>query len=190
MNILDKCPVPHLQESWEFNKLAEIYTTLAPAKVIEIGSFYGATLWYWITGSKNIQRVTSVDYPIGPADGRYNEMIQSRAQWSGWAEESRVCLYDIQGDSHARATVERVAQIYPDNDVDFLFIDGDHSYRGVRADYLNYSQFVRPGGLIVFHDIIGLPDVSKFWRELKSASRCMEIFGGAGGWGIGIIEKQ
>jgi hypothetical protein len=34
--------------------------------------------------------------------------------------------------------------------LDLLFIDGDPSYEGVKADFVNYSQLVRPGGLIGF----------------------------------------
>lgn len=36
--------------------------------------------------------------------------------------------------------------------IDFLFIDGDHSVEGVRSDWDNYSPFVRSGGIIAFHD--------------------------------------
>ena len=34
--------------------------------------------------------------------------------------------------------------------LDLLFIDGDHSYEGVRQDYKMYSKLVRDGGLIAF----------------------------------------
>lgn len=37
--------------------------------------------------------------------------------------------------------------------IDILFIDGDHSYKGVIDDYNLYHPRVRKGGLIVFHDI-------------------------------------
>jgi predicted O-methyltransferase YrrM len=36
--------------------------------------------------------------------------------------------------------------------VDVLFIDGDHSYEGVKKDYENWVQTVKPGGHILFHD--------------------------------------
>lgn len=35
---------------------------------------------------------------------------------------------------------------------DILFIDGDHSKRGVIFDFENYNEFVNPGGFIVFDD--------------------------------------
>ena len=38
-------------------------------------------------------------------------------------------------------------------ELDFLFIDGDHSYAGVKQDFEKYSGYVKRGGLIAFHDI-------------------------------------
>jgi cephalosporin hydroxylase len=45
--------------------------------------------------------------------------------------------------------------------VDFLWIDGDHTYEGCKADYENYSPLVVPGGLIGIHDY-NMPDVRRF----------------------------
>ena len=36
--------------------------------------------------------------------------------------------------------------------IDLLFIDGDHSYKMVITDFLNFSPFVNKGGFIVFDD--------------------------------------
>jgi len=38
------------------------------------------------------------------------------------------------------------------NHVDLLFIDGDHSYEGVKADWDAYKKFLRAGSIAVFHD--------------------------------------
>jgi predicted O-methyltransferase YrrM len=56
--------------------------------------------------------------------------------------------------------------------VDFLFIDGDHRYEGVKRDFEMYSPLVRRERIIAFHDIVpeppenvgGVPD---FWNEIK-----------------------
>lgn len=37
--------------------------------------------------------------------------------------------------------------------LDLLFIDGDHSYEGVKADWENYRNFLTTGAIVVFHDI-------------------------------------
>lgn len=191
-NVLDKCPVPILQEPWEFEKLVEVYKAHAPKKVLEIGSFYGGTLWYWATYTMGLVRLTSVDYPIGPADGRYEEMKAARDRWPEWTGNKTWVkeFDDIKGDSHDPVIIEQVKRLYPDNDIDFLFIDGDHSYNGVKADYENFAPLVRPGGLIVLHDVYGLPEVNQFWKELKQTERTQTIIGQPGGWGIGIIEKK
>ncbi|HEV2489373.1 MAG TPA: class I SAM-dependent methyltransferase [Candidatus Acidoferrales bacterium] len=36
--------------------------------------------------------------------------------------------------------------------IDLLFVDGDHSERGVQRDWDDWSRFVVPGGIVVFHD--------------------------------------
>ncbi|HVQ40327.1 MAG TPA: class I SAM-dependent methyltransferase, partial [Pyrinomonadaceae bacterium] len=36
--------------------------------------------------------------------------------------------------------------------VDFLFIDGDHSYEGCLRDWREWSPFVNLGGIVAFHD--------------------------------------
>jgi cephalosporin hydroxylase len=178
-------PVPVLQSEWEFKSLLRRYTQRNNTKVVEVGSFYGGTLWYWIHFNENLKSLTSIDYPIGPSDARYEEMLRCRAMWPEWT--AGIEFHDIQGDSHNSITVHRVKQLYPANDVDFLFIDGDHSYQGVKADFENYSPLVRPGGLVVLHDISGLPEVRQYWQEIKPHHKTTEIFE-PGGWGIGIIE--
>ena len=40
-----------------------------------------------------------------------------------------------------------------DKEIGMLFIDGDHSYIGVKND-IRWTEFVVPGGLIAFHDYL------------------------------------
>jgi predicted O-methyltransferase YrrM len=39
-----------------------------------------------------------------------------------------------------------------DTPLDFLMIDGDHSEQGVQRDWDDWSPFVTPGGVVIFHD--------------------------------------
>ncbi|MHC4911736.1 MAG: FkbM family methyltransferase, partial [Planctomycetota bacterium] len=52
-----------------------------------------------------------------------------------------------------------------------LLIDGDHSYRGVRYDWENYSKFVCPDGTVLFDDYTNRrwPDIGVFVNELKGS---------------------
>jgi len=38
------------------------------------------------------------------------------------------------------------------SDIDFLFIDGDHSIDGAKFDYMNYACHLEFGGYLAFHD--------------------------------------
>jgi predicted O-methyltransferase YrrM len=53
------------------------------------------------------------------------------------------------------------------NTIDLLFIDGDHSYQGVKADWLAYKDFLQPSSIVVFHDIGWAEGVQKVIEEVK-----------------------
>ena len=59
----------------------------------------------------------------------------------------------VEGRSQSEKVINRVKALLDGHSLDFLFIDGDHSYQGVAADFENYAPMVRKGGLIGFHDI-------------------------------------
>jgi predicted O-methyltransferase YrrM len=76
--------------------------------------------------------------------------------------------------------------------IDFLFIDGDHTYAGVKRDFEMYGALVAPGGLIAFHDIRTTGrerEVSEYWKELKKSNRCEEIAYKPDHLGIGLLFK-
>lgn len=76
-------------------------------------------------------------------------------------------LHLVNGSSYAPQTINRVAKHLNGRQLDVLFIDGDHNYEGVKQDFLGYRQFVRDGGLILFHDIV--PDrKARFGEETTS----------------------
>jgi predicted O-methyltransferase YrrM len=111
-------------------------------------------------------------------------------------------VVSIAGDSHSEETAARLEQLLAGEPLDVLFIDGDHSYDGVRADFERYAPLVRSGGIVALHDInedfrikhgIETPsisgDVPRFWRELKKRHRAEELIADPeqDGFGIGLI---
>lgn len=70
----------------------------------------------------------------------------------------------ICADSFNKQTLKEI----PDG-LDFLFIDGDHSYNGVKTDYLTYKDKVRAGGIIGFHDAASEKlDIKRFLSYLEA----------------------
>lgn len=99
------------------------------------------------------------------------------------------------GDSHSAEFAARVEKELDGQQVDFLFIDGDHTEAGVEADYRTYSRLVRKGGIVAFHDIAEKQDqpgneVQHFWRRLKQEAVTEEIIEDPDqtGFGIGLVR--
>lgn len=179
-----KSPVPHLQNEQEFDMFMEqYYLKHSPKTVLEIGSFYGATLWNFIEYNDNLRKIVSIDLPIPPSDGRYNEMLKSRALWKSWVAGKEVELIDIQGDSHNPETLALISN----ERFDFIFIDGDHSYEGVKKDWEMYSPLINKGGLVVFHDSTGYDSVKKLCDEIRLTHSTDEIYV-QGGWGLFVVK--
>ena len=56
------------------------------------------------------------------------------------------------------------AEMIPDSSLDFIFVDGDHSYEGVLRDFKQLYNKVKPFGIFSGHDY-NLPGVSKALKE-------------------------
>ena len=50
------------------------------------------------------------------------------------------------------STNSKLIQSFPEGYFDFIYIDGDHSYKGAKSDLINYFPKVRQGGIIAGHD--------------------------------------
>jgi cephalosporin hydroxylase len=75
----------------------------------------------------------------------------------------------IKGDSKEPDTYDRLIDIIGTRSIDFLHIDGDHTYEGVRSDFEIYAPLVSDGGIIVLHDIHSNEGVKKFWTQLENS---------------------
>lgn len=159
-----------------------------PRTVVEIGTDTGGTLFLWT-------RVAAPDALLVAVD---NQPIGALRTWSAWSivrrgfarARQRIKLL-IPRDSQNPATVEEARRLLNGRRVDFLFIDGDHEYDGVKRDFELWSPLVAPGGLIAFHDVneSHWPGVIRLWNELKPRHETIEFVADdpPGRYGIGVI---
>jgi predicted O-methyltransferase YrrM len=176
----------------EFIKLLEFYSNLNPQKVMEIGTANGGTLFAHCKLAKDNATIISVDLPGGKFGGGYPEW--KTPIYMEFAKSGQN-LHLIRGNSHAEDTVKKVKDILRGELLDYLFIDGDHTYDGVKKDFDTYFPFVKSGGGIIFHDIAmhnqSLCEVDKFWDDIKSGYKHHEFIKDvdSGKYGIGVIIK-
>lgn len=179
-----------LQIQEELACLVKDVTRLKPRSVLEIGTFMGGTLYLWTRLATDDATIVSVDLPGGKFGGGYSSLRTPIYRRFARRQQQ---LHLIRGSSHDRETFERVRGLFGERPVDFLFIDGDHTFEGVRRDWEMYSPLVREGGLIGFHDVAGNYDdtqVKRFWDSIKDRFHHREYMVHAEGLcGIGVLFK-
>lgn len=180
---LTECPVSILQDADEwlafYNWVAH---AVRPRRILEIGSFFGGSLWYWSRLPQRPERIVSVDLPIGPRDKRYQQMVTSRALWPGWLDG--VDFHDFTTSSREPGTLAAVSALGP---FDLVFIDGDHTSDGVRADWQAYGHL---GAWAVFHDSHGIPEVARVVNEVRVEGFLTIDFVRPGGWGLTAVQRS
>lgn len=159
-----------MQKKTEIVGLLQLIRELRPKTLLEIGSANGGTLFLLTRVSEPDAEIVSLDFYHTPAQ---LVVFPTFAR----AQQRLTCL---KADSHSVEMLRKVKEWLAGRQLDFLFIDGDHSYEGVARDYEMYGPLVRKGGMIAFHDIV--PDfrtrhgvttsadaggVPRFWEELR-----------------------
>lgn len=181
------------QNPVEIERLYEIICELNPSRVLEVGTARGGTLYLWAQAATRDATLVSVDLPGGDFGGAYADCRS--ALYQAFAHDAQQ-MHLIMADSHQHETQDRVADCFGGQPIDFAFIDGDHTYEGVKADFHDYGRLVRPGGVIAFHDILYRADqptirVDKLWAELSEQYDCEALIGPDGSGkqiGIGVLR--
>jgi cephalosporin hydroxylase len=191
---IDYCvdrPILMAQVRSEIVELGKILQAFPPRRSLEIGTNYGGTLLMLCTLSPPAAQIISIDLPWGRFGGGYPlRKIPLYRRFPRFGQR----LHLIRADSHAAETKQRVLRILSGEPLDYLFLDGDHTYDGVRRDFEVYAPLVRSGGIAAFHDIAEHKrekdcGVDRFWSETKQRYRHREIIADPKqGWaGIGVL---
>lgn len=100
---------------------------------IEIGTLDGATVAFIIDNIPALEMIT-----IDPEPNKKN-LVKNLD-----LNHERVKLYELISD--------KAVLVLPDASFDFVWIDGDHSEEQCYRDIINYSPYVKKGGIVGGHD--------------------------------------
>jgi predicted O-methyltransferase YrrM len=185
------------QKIRELHQLIRFLRNRTLETIVEVGTGRGGTLYALCQLANDRATIVSIDLPGGAFGGGYTEKEVELFRTYGKAGQE---LYFIRRDSHDETTRDELLRVLREKAIDFLMIDGDHSYEGVKSDFNLYSPLVSEHGLVAFHDILVHPrspkcEVHIFWSEIKSdraVSEIVDTYDDAhtrGQWGgIGVLE--
>jgi methyltransferase family protein len=169
---------PHLHLAYDLVALVH------PAIVAELGTDRGESYFAFCQSAaenKTGTRCFAIDIWCGDEHaGQYDETTfaqvtaHNRAHYEGFSNLMR-CTFD--------AALEK----FPDASIDLLHLDGLHSEEAVRRDVANWLPKLRPGALLLLHDVaVRTRDfgVWKVWEELKARGRSwtFDVGPGLGLW--------
>lgn len=147
------------QDKWELEWLLDVVAETRPYRILEIGVHRGYSAEVW-RKAFSIAEVVGIEF-----DTRFLDYTDFTL---------------IEGHSDSPRVRERV---YAFGQFDFVFIDGDHTYEGVRSDFEMYAPLVRPGGIVGLHDTrrhgekwAGKVEVGRFFREMQSRFKYAEFW--------------
>lgn len=160
------------QDRAELQAVIGVLSTLAPEVIVELGCDRGGTLYAW-------RQICPQVYGITLADNA--DSAEPLATHGASVHP---------GDTHDPASLDWLRGELSGRPADALVIDAGHTYADASQDLAMYGPLVRPGGLILLHDIRPnlhpLVEVWKLWPQLRRryATSEISIYPMALGWGL------
>lgn len=134
----------------QFSKYLLLISSLDIRSYIEIGCRWGGT---FVLTTEYLTKLHPLTKSVA------TDIIDSPVK--EYCAQTSNCQF-LRMDSHS----EEFKTFMAENSFDLVFIDGDHSYEGVKQDFWISKN---SGRAFVFHDIVNseCPGVIRFWNELK-----------------------
>lgn len=138
----------------DLNEAAYIFRTIRkekPMGLVEIGTYKGGTALLMSVAKPKEAKFVSLDIKA------YSHPIIKKSL-----------------KEHSLLLLQNSKEFIPDFKIDFLFIDGDHTYKGVKEDFEHFFPYLNKGADILLHDAVRagrylftLPQINKFTKELE-----------------------
>ena len=136
----------------QFAPYLHFLSSLDVDSYIEIGCRFGGTFLLTVEYLSRFRTLgTAVAVDIAPSPVEY-----------ACLSDRLTCEFVL-----ADSSTDEFRRYLGDTNFTLAFIDGDHSYEGVRRDYLLMRERAK---VLVFHDVASssVPGVGRLWREVKS----------------------
>jgi len=181
------------QRDREFRPLMGCVAAMQPRNLVEVGTREGGSLFMLSRVLPLGATIISVDLP-GQAWGRGDSGTKKR-QVADRLRRDGFVVHLVERDSAQPETAAEVKRLLGGDPIEALFLDGNHSFSGVLADFQNYRPLMKPDAPLIFHDIVhsrNTPhvEVHYLWRVIKTLAPHIEFIENAkADSGIGLATN-
>ena len=164
----------------------DLIVATRPAVFVELGTHLGES-YFGFCQSLAENDVSCLAYAVDTWTGEahagfYDETVYEEV--AAYNEANYPCFSYL-----VRGLFDDALPNFADESVELLHIDGLHTFEAVSHDFYAWLPKVKPGGIILLHDIVvkhrGF-GVWKLWDELKSRGKTFEFHHS---WGLGVFQK-
>jgi hypothetical protein len=163
----------------------EIIRHFKPKRVVELGSHRGFSTFSIGLALRDLGeggQIFAVDTWMGDDHtGHYGEDV-----YEGFMESRRIL--DLEKTVYPmRMTFEEASRIIMPP-IDLLHVDGSHTFRAVTRDFKQFRRHLKPGAIVLFHDVYTFfPQMRFFWALV---SRRYPSFLIPYQHGLGVLQIQ
>lgn len=137
------------------NELAGLMRSLKFTEGVEIGTEGGKYAQVLLKTIPNLHLACIDPWEVYDDGGGYKEVDQKQYNDYYKAAQDRVKGFNC---DLLRMTSQEGIKPFPDESLDFVYIDGNHRLDYVTWDIVNWSEKVKKGGIVAGHDFIKLKD--------------------------------
>ena len=166
---------------------ADLISAIQPSLIVELGTHYGDS-YFGFCQSVAENGLACLCYAVDHWRGEEHsgfygeEVFEDVRQHNDHYYKSFSYLL--------RSSFDDAVQQFAGETIDLLHLDGLHTYDAVCHDLRTWLPKVKPGGIVLLHDIAVRHDdfgVWRLWNEL--AGEFAETFAFHHSWGLGVLRK-
>ena len=163
----------------------DLIISLKPDVVVELGTHYGES-YFGICQAVEETAIPTRCYAVDTWRGDEHAGFYSEAVYQEVDEYNRAQYGTFS--SLLRMPFDEAASQFRDGSIDLLHIDGLHTYEAVSHDFSNWLPRVKPGGVILLHDVMVRSSGFGVWRLWEELTHRFPTFTFHHSWGLGVLR--
>ena len=164
----------------------DLVAAIRPDIIVELGTYSGLSFFTFCQALEE-QNIDGMAYAVDTWEG---DEQQGHYGLDVYEDVEKHAREYYRGISYLlKMRFDEAASHFSDQSIALLHIDGLHTYEAVQNDFETWYPKVKPGGIILFHDIEArMKDygVWKYWGQLEKEYPAFKF---KHGYGLGVLEK-